>query len=141
MPELIDTRLKLHPAADMLQKANCHRMIRAFEKLDLPERGVVSEDLSFCLRWNKMGGKVWAAIGYRISHVGPYDYAGCYLEWAEEQTKLREAAAAQAAVAAPSPSPPLTVNVAPVPGIITQDAAPKRRGRRKKNGSELPAVA
>jgi hypothetical protein len=91
MPELIDTRLKLHPAADMLKAAGCNRMIRAFEKMDLPERGVVSEDLSFCLRWGKMGGQVWAAIGYRISHVGPYDYAACYLEWAAEQEKLRDA--------------------------------------------------
>jgi len=139
MPELVDTRLKLHPAADMLQKAGCTRMIRAFEKLDLPERGVVSEDLSFCLRWNRMGGKVWAAIGYRISHVGPYDYSGCYLEWAEEQTKLRDAAAAQAAAQTVlPPSIAATTNMQFSKEKVVQF---KKRGRRRKNGPTVPVEA
>ena len=90
MPELVDTRLKLHPAFEMMQQAGCKRLIRCFEKLDLPERGIVSEDLSFCLRWNQLGGAVWAAIGWRISHVGPYDYAGCYLEHVNQQIALWE---------------------------------------------------
>ena len=83
-PECIDTRLKLHPAFETMKSAGAHRLLRFFEKLDLPERGMVSEDLSFCLRWNKIGGKVWAAIGYRISHVGPYDFAGRYLDSVEQ---------------------------------------------------------
>lgn len=85
MPEMVDTRLNLHPAGDTIKQAGANRLIRAFEKLDLPDRGVVSEDLSFCLRWNQCGGQVWAAIGHRISHVGPYDYAGCYLDMVEAQ--------------------------------------------------------
>ena len=80
MPELVDTRLALHPAGDTLRQAGANRLIRAFEKLDLPERGLVSEDLSFCIRWGQCGGKVWASIGHKISHVGPYDYAGRYLD-------------------------------------------------------------
>lgn len=80
MPEIVDTRLKLHPAYETLKAAGANRLIRCFEKIDLPDRGIVSEDLSFCLRWNQCGGQVWAAIGYRISHVGPYDYAGRYLD-------------------------------------------------------------
>jgi hypothetical protein len=79
-PEVVDTRLALHPAGETLRSAGCNRLIRVFDKIDIPERGQVSEDLSFCLRWNKCGGTVWAAIHHRISHVGPYDYAGCYLE-------------------------------------------------------------
>lgn len=93
MPHLIDTRLELHPAGETLRQAGTNRIIRAFEKLDLPERGLVSEDLSFCIRWNQLGGKVWAGIGYRISHVGPFDYAGRYLDIVEQ-------AQAQAAIAA-----------------------------------------
>ena len=98
MPELVDTRLHLHPAGDTLKQAGTNRLIRAFEKLDLPDRGVVSEDLSFCIRWNQCGGKVWAAIGHRISHVGPYDYAGRYLDMVEQA----EAQAAQAQALPPA---------------------------------------
>lgn len=83
MPEMVDTRLALHPAKDTLQAAGCTRLIRAFEKLDIPERGIVSEDLSFCIRAAQCGFQTWAAIGYEIHHVGPYDYAGCYLKFIE----------------------------------------------------------
>ncbi len=84
-PELIDTRLNLHPAGETMKQMGTNRMLRFFEKLDLPERGVISEDLSFCLRWQKIGGETWAAIGHRISHVGPFDYAGRYLDIIEAQ--------------------------------------------------------
>lgn len=80
MPELIDNRIEMHPAYETLKQAGAKRIIRCFEKLDIPERGLVSEDLSFCIRHNRCGGTTWAAIGYRISHVGDYDYGGCYLE-------------------------------------------------------------
>ena len=82
MPELVDTRISMHPAGKLLASAGVKRMIRAFEKIDMPERGIVSEDLSFCIRWGRCGGQVWANIGHRISHVGPYDYSGCYGEYA-----------------------------------------------------------
>jgi hypothetical protein len=90
MPELVDTRLSLHPAGETLKAAGTTRLIRAFEKLDLPERGVVSEDLSFCLRWQRCGGKTWAAIGYRMSHVGPFDYAGRYLDMYEQAAPMND---------------------------------------------------
>jgi hypothetical protein len=85
MPELVDTRLQLHPAGDTLRQAGTNRLIRAFEKLDLPERGLVSEDLSFCIRAARCGVKCWAAIAYKISHVGPFDYSGRYLDMIETQ--------------------------------------------------------
>jgi hypothetical protein len=94
MPELVDTRLSLHPAGEMIRGGGASRLIRAFEKLDIPDRGVISEDLSFCIRWSQCGGKVWAAIGHRISHVGPFDYSGRYLDMVEraqvEGEKLAE---------------------------------------------------
>jgi hypothetical protein len=79
-PDMVDTRLKLHPCHDLLKQTGVNRLIRAFDKVDLPERGLVSEDLSFCLRWNACGGTVWSAIGHRISHVGPHDFGACYLD-------------------------------------------------------------
>src|SRR5215472_13954099 len=41
MPELIDTRVQLHPALGMLEQTGTRRIIRAFEKLDIKERGIV----------------------------------------------------------------------------------------------------
>src|SRR5262252_9370882 len=72
-PELEDKRLALHPAGDTLRNAGTGRLLRLFEKMDVPERGVISEDLSFCIRAAAVGAKCWAAIGHRMSHVGPYD--------------------------------------------------------------------
>ena len=84
-PELIDTRLALHPAGETLRNAGTSRLLRLFEKMDIPERGLVSEDLSFCIRWEQCGGTVWANIGHRMSHVGPFDYCGRYLDVIEAQ--------------------------------------------------------
>jgi len=84
MPEIVDTRLSLHPAGETLRAAGATRLIRAFEKLDIPDRGIVSEDLSFCMRWGQCGGKVWASIGHRISHVGQHDFSGRYLDQFEQ---------------------------------------------------------
>lgn len=117
MPEIVDTRLDLHPAVTMIRNAGANRLIRAFEKLDIPERGVVSEDLSFCIRWRKCGGTVWAAMGHKISHVGPYDYSGRYLDWVNE--KFAEQEAAKAAQAAQVPVANLTGTVPDtMPAII-----------------------
>jgi hypothetical protein len=97
-PEMVDTRLELHPAAGMLRDTGAKRLIRCFDKIDIPERGQVSEDLSFCMRWNKCGGTVWAAVGHRISHVGPFDYCGRYLDMVEaQQAQANAAAKAEAA--------------------------------------------
>jgi hypothetical protein len=100
MPEIIDPRIDLHPAKDTLLAAGTKRLIRAFDCIDIPDRGRVSEDLSFCIRWNQLGGEVWAAIGHRISHVGPYDYAARYLDTVEAQQRADAQMEEQAMVAA-----------------------------------------
>jgi len=89
-PELVDTKIALQPYAKILQSAGANRLLRLFDKMTIPERGVVSEDLSFCIRWRQCGGQVWAAVGYRISHVGPYDYGACYLEHVQQQAAMEE---------------------------------------------------
>jgi hypothetical protein len=94
-PEIVDVRLELHPARDILFGSGARRLIRAFEKIDIPGRGIVSEDLSFCMRWNQCGGSVWAAINHRISHVGQYDYNGRFLDDVERQAAMEAAKAAQ----------------------------------------------
>lgn len=96
MPEIVDTRIDLHPARDTLLQAGTKRIIRAFQCIDIPERGLVSEDLSFCIRWNRCGGSVWANIGHRISHVGPHDFGARYLDQIE-QAQMAQAQTEEAA--------------------------------------------
>jgi hypothetical protein len=84
-PEMVDKRIVGHPAKDMLDQAGVDRIIRCFDSLDIPERGKISEDLSFCMRWRQCGGKVWASIGHNIVHVGKKAFSGCFLEHAQQQ--------------------------------------------------------
>jgi hypothetical protein len=143
-PELIDTRLNLHPAAETLRQAGANRLLRFFEKMDIPERGIVSEDLSFCIRAGQCGIKTWAAIGYRISHVGPFDYAGRYLDMIEAAEAQM---ASQPQQAAPAPTPvlepsmggstvaePMQVVPPPlvVPTVEAIQAEPEPAKKRKK---------
>lgn len=85
MPELVDYRIALHPAGETIRGAGTNRIIRAFEKLDIADRGLISEDLSFCIRAGRCGIQTWAHIGSKISHVGPFDYSGRYLDTVEQQ--------------------------------------------------------
>ncbi len=42
---------------------------------------VLSEDYSFCERWiSRCGGEVWGMANRKIGHIGPYIYAGTYLD-------------------------------------------------------------
>jgi hypothetical protein len=93
-PELIDGRISLQPYFKILQSAGANRLLRVFDKMNVENRGWVSEDLSFCIRWRMCGGQVWAAVGYRISHVGPYDYGACYLEHVTQQEAVAQQQAA-----------------------------------------------
>jgi hypothetical protein len=128
MPEIVDTRLTLHPAGETLRNAGTNRLIRAFEKLDLPERGVVSEDLSFCLRWKQCGGQTWASVGHRMSHVGPFDYSGRYLDIVEQTTvgaqpMVPVAPMSDAEIAAIAPSNGSTVDPLPIVSVEVPEAA------------------
>lgn len=107
-PELIDKRLNLHPAQATLQEAGCDRMLRFFDKIDDPARGIISEDLSFCIRWNSMGNSTWGAIGHRISHVGQFDYAARYLDQIENPQ----------AIAGPAPVTPTVPTATEVPAAM-----------------------
>ena len=143
MPQIVDTRIEMHPAKDMIRNTGANRLIRAFEKLDIPDRGIVSEDLSFCLRWRECGGKVWANIGHRISHVGPFDYSGRYLDVIEAgmaQEQMQAQAQAQALnpndVRAADPVfTPLNMEAIPSPGTVQEmPGGPMHR----REGAVLP---
>ena len=126
-PEMVDTRLKMHPAGDTLKNAGTSRLIRAFDKIDIPERGQVSEDLSFCMRAAKCGIQTWACISHRISHVGMYDYSGRYLdsieaEFAARLKQMHESGMQPMGLNSPSVQPlgqPAAVNGGAGPPVVT----------------------
>jgi hypothetical protein len=91
-PELIDSRIQLHPAWEMFKSGGITRLMRFFDPLDIPERGVLSEDLSFCKRWEMCGGQIWANINHNISHVGMYDYNGRYMDDVEADARKQQEA-------------------------------------------------
>lgn len=85
--DCIDAMLKVLPAisdhriAEKRQKEyGIKRLIRCFDRIDVPEMGVLSEDLSFCHRWRQCGGRVWASVGHSIGHIGRKTYSGSFLE-------------------------------------------------------------
>jgi hypothetical protein len=90
-PELSDTRHynHVHEVAPLGVK----RLIRCFDQMDLPGRARLSEDFSFCFRWRVCGGRLWAAIGHEIEHVGKTVFKGSFLRHLSERkdTLINEA--------------------------------------------------
>lgn len=73
-PALSDSRLAHHPSIDTLQKLGIRRLIRAFDNVDVPDYGIIFEDIAFCYRYRQAGGEIWGNMKYRISHVGTHDF-------------------------------------------------------------------
>jgi hypothetical protein len=69
--------LKLeHPDKEMALEGENENYYVLFQFL-IGEDGVErSEDLTFCSRWKKTGGTIWADPNGTISHIGTYDYRG-----------------------------------------------------------------
>jgi FkbM family methyltransferase len=90
MPELSDTRPHTVDSA-LFRESSLTRLIRAFDKINDPKRGTVSEDISFGRRWRECGGQVWAATHHQMVHVGPHEYADTYIKWQSEEQVRRTA--------------------------------------------------
>ena len=73
MPALSDPAAK----ANSPLTASLDRLIRAFEPLRVNE-ALLSEDFSFCHRWNACGGEVWANTAHEIEHIGLHRFTGRY---------------------------------------------------------------
>ena len=73
MPALSDPAAK----ANSPLTASLDRLIRAFEPLRVND-ALLSEDFSFCHRWNACGGEVWANTAHEIEHIGLHRFKGRY---------------------------------------------------------------
>ena len=74
-----------------MKKAGAERTLRFFDYMHVPT-GKVSEDLSFCRRWGKIGGVVWASIAYEIQHVGAWTFSGCFAKEREAEAVAKASA-------------------------------------------------
>jgi hypothetical protein len=53
-----------------------------------PETGAyLSEDYSFCLRWRKIGGEIWIDATSKLTHTGPYEFAGDHISRSQRTPK------------------------------------------------------
>jgi hypothetical protein len=73
MPDIIDVKAK----ANSPLAAKLDRLIRAFEPLRV-NNALLSEDFSFCHRWNQCGGQVWVNTNHPIEHIGLHRFRGSY---------------------------------------------------------------
>jgi len=60
----IDTRFNKH----------CYALFDTM--IDPEDNRYLSEDYTFCRRWQKMGGKMWIDPSTRLNHVGAFTFAG-----------------------------------------------------------------
>ncbi len=96
-PEINDTvTVKNHAAKDIMESQGVTRLIRAFDPVTI-EGEKFSEDLSFCHRWQACGGDVWANITHKISHVGLYEFSGCYFDVVKDSIQQTPPSGQQAA--------------------------------------------
>lgn len=100
MPDLIDERANA-VGHEFMRKEGITRLIRAFNCIEDPGKGRVSEDISFCRRWRECGGQVWAATHHKMVHVGPHEYVQTYSEWVVGEMARQADAVAQEIAAAP----------------------------------------
>lgn len=90
-PELSDeTTVKNHAAKEILESQGVKRMIKVYDKLAI-DGETFSEDLSFCHRWKMCGGDVWANITHRVTHVGMYEFSGCYYDQIKDHIRVEGA--------------------------------------------------
>ncbi len=52
-----------------------------FNPIATPGAPNLPEDFSFCRRWRAVGGEIWADVSSSITHVGPYNFSGGFLEY------------------------------------------------------------
>jgi hypothetical protein len=62
-----------------------------FFKTEIDEKGILlSEDYYFCKKWEKLGGKVYAAPWVQITHFGSYEFSGSFAKSIILQSRIED---------------------------------------------------
>jgi hypothetical protein len=96
MPEILFTG-SAHVLDPIIRSYDLPHLLTPFKELTTEEDVPLSEDLSFCHRWRKCGGEVWANVKHPIGHVGPFEWAVTYEQYLADKLKEKEEAAKAAA--------------------------------------------
>jgi hypothetical protein len=96
MPEIVD-KSGAHVLAPLLETYDLPCLLRPFNEVITEDGTQLSEDLSFCHRWRKCGGEVWANVKHPIGHVGPFEWAVTYEQYLADKLKEKQEAAKAAA--------------------------------------------
>lgn len=80
--ETIEKMIKAHPELHYRNDSNidprfnkhCYALFDTI--LDPDDNRYLSEDYTFCRRWQKLGGEIWLDPNTRLNHVGSYTFEG-----------------------------------------------------------------
>ena len=86
--EVIEKMIKEYPEMRIIQKTVINgeyierpHFYNFFDtQFDPVKKTYTGEDFAFCKRWKDIGGKCYALITDRISHVGEHQYRGCFAD-------------------------------------------------------------
>ena len=86
--EVIEKMIKAYPDTEIIQKTvingelvNRPYLYNLFDTMYEPKtKQYLGEDFAFCKRWKDLGGKCYALITDRITHVGEHQYRGCFAD-------------------------------------------------------------
>jgi len=86
--EVIEKMIEAYPEKEIVQKTvvNGELINRPFfynlfdTEFDESTKTYLGEDFAFCKRWRNIGGKCYALITDRITHVGEHQYRGCFAD-------------------------------------------------------------
>jgi len=86
--EVIEKMIKAYPEKEIIQKSvingeliNRPYFYNLFDtEFDTVSKSYLGEDFAFCKRWKDLGGKCYALITDRITHVGEHQYRGCFAD-------------------------------------------------------------
>ena len=69
---------------DSIEYTESHKPkpIKMIFDIVVDEKGeLISEDIVFCRKWRKLGGKVWLDPSIKLSHVGTKRWNGDFMSW------------------------------------------------------------
>ena len=86
--EVIEKMIKAYPEKEIIQKTIINGKMETKPYLynlfdtdfDSETKTYLGEDFAFCKRWKNLGGKCYALITEKISHVGEHQYRGCFAD-------------------------------------------------------------
>lgn len=76
--KLIEAHPELHYKNDSNLHVNTSKYCYALydTMLDSKDNRYLSEDYTFCRRWQKLGGEIWLDLNTKLNHVGSYTFEG-----------------------------------------------------------------